>query len=128
MAVERTLSNPTVEVNNTVIAIKSGSLSVKNGKGNITIRPQSAGGDSIEVVITEDAETKKGMVKFTLLTTKTNVDYKNLWQSEREGVSIRLSEDSFTLSFRNMFIVNDPEVKFGADGEVEFEFEGQPAI
>ena len=127
MAVDRTLSNPTIELNDAVIAIKPNSLSYKSGKGDIGIRAQSAGGNSISIVKTENAETKKGMVKFVLLTTKGNIDDVKNWQDTEDGNTIRFSDGDFNLAFRNMFIISDPEVMTGADGEVELEFEGLPA-
>ena len=60
----RTLSNPTVQVNDDTIAIVPNSIEYKTGIGDKNVKSQSAGGNSIEVVITEDAETKKSMVIF----------------------------------------------------------------
>ena len=92
---EKTLANPVVEVNNVVIGIIPNSCTYKSGKGDKNVRPQSAGGDSIEIIVTENAETKKSMVKYSLYNTKTNVDYLKGWQSQSDGISIRLSESSF---------------------------------
>lgn len=123
-----TLSNPSIMVNNTVIGIIPNSLSAKSGKGNITLRPQSSGGNGIQVIKTVDAETKKGMVKFSVYNTKTNADLIQEWQDAVDGVTIRLSEDDFVLSFQRMFVMEDPELNFGADGNFEVTFEGQPAV
>ena len=124
---ERTLANPTIEVNNGVIGIKPNSLTFKSGKGDKKVRPQSAGGNSVEMVITEDAETKKGMVKFTLYNTKTNVDLLTAWQDSVEGNTVRFSDGEFVRSFRTMTVTSDPDISLGADGEFEAVFEGQPA-
>lgn len=124
----RTLANPTVEVNNSVIGIIPNSLSYKSGKGNVNLRPQSSGGDAIEVIRTVDAETKKGMVKFSLYNTKTNADNVEEWQDTIDGVTIRLSDGDFVKSFRRMFVMEDPEHNLGADGNIEVTFEGQPAV
>jgi hypothetical protein len=128
MAVQRTLANPTVEVNNGVIGIIPNSLSYKRGKGDVSVRPQSAGGNSIEIIRTENAETKKSMVKFSLYNTKANRDLITAWQDLVDGAAIRLSDGDFIESFRSMFIINDPEMNLGADGNVEVTFEGQPAV
>ena len=127
---ERTLSNPSVEVNNIVVGIKPNSTAFKSGKGDINVRPQSSGGDSIEIVRTEDAETKKSMVKFALYNTKTNSDNVLTWQenNKTEGNTIKLSDGDFVKSFRNMFLITDPEVALGADGELEVVFEGSPSL
>ena len=123
----KTLSNPTVEVGNDAISIVPNSLSYKKGKGDKNVRSQSAGGDSIEVVITENAETKKGMVKFSLYNTAVNQALLDSWQDSDE-TTIKLSQGSFTLSFRSMVVTSDPEVSTGADGSLEVAFEGQPAV
>jgi hypothetical protein len=125
---DRTLANPVVEVNNTIIAIVPNSLSFKDGKGNKTMRSQSSGGNAITIVVTTDAETKKGMVKFTLITTKQNDDLKSEWQDAVDGVAIRLSDGNWSKSFRRMHIMEEPEVTTGAEGSTEITFEGQPAV
>lgn len=123
-----TLANPTVEVNDTVISIVPNSLSFKTGRGDTNLRPQSAGGDSVEVIKTVDAETKKGMVKFSMITETGNVALVKTWQSLDDGVTIRLSDGDFLESFRRMHVMEDPEVTTGADGITEITFEGQPAV
>ena len=50
------------------------------------------------------------------------------WQDLGDGVTIRLSDDDFLVSFRRMHVMEDPEVTTGADGTTEITFEGQPAI
>lgn len=123
----RTLSNPTVEVNNIVIGIVPNSCSYKGGKGNKNVRPQSSGGDMVEMIVTEDAENKKSMVKFKLYPTLANIDYVKDWQELENGVAINLSDGDFTQQFRGMHITEDPEVALGADGELEITFEGKPS-
>lgn len=124
----RTLENPTVQINNITIPVKPNSLSYKTGRGDRNIRVQSAGGDSIETVMTEDAETKKSMIKATFLMTK-DIDASVIdWMDKRDENSIRLSEGDFTKSFRKMAVVSEPELNTGADGEVEVEFEGPPVL
>jgi hypothetical protein len=124
----RTLSNPSVEVNGETIGIVPNSLSYKDGRGNRTVRPESAGGNSINVVVTEDAETKKGMVKFSLYNTKVNDELKVSWQSTVDGNTVRFSDGDFVKPFRQMFVTEDPEVALGADGNMEIVFEGAPLI
>lgn len=121
-----TLSNPSVEVNNDAIAIIPNSLKYKKGKGDQKALPQSAGGNSIDIVQTVDAETKKGMVAFSLRNTKSNQDLLDSWQDGSN--TVRCSQDDFILSFRNMIVITDPEVATGADGSFEVMFEGSPAV
>ena len=125
------LSNPTVEINDITIRILPNTLSYKLGKGDVNIRAQSAGGNSVEAVITEDAETKISMVKFSLTVTDTNRDLVEGWQENRfqGGNTIRFSEKGSDkpLSFSGMVVMTDPEYSVGADSTVEIEFEGDAA-
>lgn len=127
MAVEKTLANPAIEVNDAAIGIVPNSCSYKTGKGDIKIRAQSAGGNSIDVVKTEDAETKISMVKFKLYNTRTNVGLVKGWQDSVNGNTINLSDGDFFEAFREMFVITDPEIMLGADGELEIEFNGRPS-
>lgn len=123
------LANPVVEINDKVIQIKGNSLSFKKGLGEKRVRTQSAGGNSIEVVSTEDAETKMSMVKFTLLSTNENVFLYEEWQSAGNGGNIvRMSEKNSDISipFRRMTLTSDNEIAVGAEGEFEVEFSGPP--
>lgn len=128
MAIERTLANPTIEVNDAAIAIVPNSCSYKKGKGDTKVRAQSAGGNSIDIVRTEDAETKISMVKFKLYNTRSNVALFTEWQDSVDGNTINLSDGNFIESFREMFVTTDPEVSLGADGELEVEFMGRPSL
>jgi hypothetical protein len=129
MAVQRTLANPTVTVNDQVIGIVPNSCSYKPGLGDVNVRAQSAGGRSIDVVVTENAETMISSVTFSLYNTQANVGYVRDWQNNTtNGNTITLSDGSFVESFREMFVVTDPEVSLGADGSVEVVFNGRPSL
>lgn len=120
----------TVEVNDQIIEIKPNSLAFKDGFGNMNVRHQTGGGDAGSKVITEDAETQVGMVKFTLLSTVVNDERKKTWlqlSRNEQGNVIRLSGTGFTRNFRNMRITEEPETAVGAEGEFEVMFEGDVA-
>ena len=123
------LSNPTVEINDQVISIIPNTLSYKRGAGDVNVRAQSAGGDSVQAVITENAETKIGMVKFSLAVTDANQEYVRTWQENKfnGGNTVRISSRVMNtpLSFTNMNVTSDPEFSIGADGTVEVEFLGE---
>lgn len=124
----RTLSNPTVQVNDVTIAIIPNSLSYKTGTGNKTVKSSSAGGDSIEIIVTDDVESKKSMVKFKLFTTAANLAAVKSW-TKLYSSTIRVSEAGAAVeSFSQMVIINEPERAIGADGELEVEWEGAPVL
>lgn len=128
MALGKTLANPTIQVNDSTISILPNTLSYKSGKGNVTSRAQSAGGNSISIVVTEDATTKVSMVKFKMINTKTNIELVEGWQdnSQTTGNTIRFSDGDLTKSFRAMNIEEDPEIMLTSDGEIDLVFKGLP--
>lgn len=124
-------ANPVIEINDDPIFIKPNSLVVKKGHGTTNVRAQSAGGGSIDTVDTEDAETKKSLIKFTLYTTSKNIDLYDEWHSYKENgnvVSISEKDGSLAISFVKMKVVSDNEISTGADGEFEVELNGPPVI
>ena len=124
---QRTLSNPTLEVNDDTIAIVPNSLSFKYGIGKKTVKGQSSGGNAIEMVISEDAETKKSMVKFKLFNTTKNFQLTKDWLSLFSN-TVAISERDFSVSLRDMVLTEEPEFTIGAEGEVELEWEGAPSL
>lgn len=125
------LSNPTIQVNDDTISIVPNSLSYKRGKGDVNVRAQSSGGGGSSTVVTENAETKVSMVKFSLFLTDANRSLIDTWQENRYngGNTIRFSERGSTipLSFSNMHVTTDPDYSVGADGSVEIELMGDAA-
>jgi len=124
----KTMANPTVEVNNDVIAIVPGSLSFNSGYGENKVKVASAGGNSKELYISQDVETQLGVVTFKLISAKHNIDKIDEWvklTSELNGNTINLSNADFTRAFTEMAVVNNPEVGSGTDAEVEIKFEGR---
>lgn len=124
---EKTLSNPTVEINDDVIAIIPNSLSYKPGLGDKAAKAQSAGGNAISIVVTEDAETKISMIKFKLYNTPANLTRVKDWNALYES-TIRIYEDDVTESFADCVITTEPERAVGADGELEVEWNGAPSL
>ena len=122
------LSNPNVQVNDVTIALVPNSFSYKKGQGQKSVRAQSAGGNAIEIVVAENAETKKSMVKFKLYNTEENFNLVGGWAENINGNTIRLSEGELQLSYRSMVVIDDPEYMIGADGDLEITFEGTPVL
>ena len=89
----------------------------------------SAGGSSVEPVVTENAESKKSMVKFKLLNTDNNFKLADYWLEQRTvGVTIDLSEGTIAEGFDKMIFITEPERMIGADGNLEIIFEGAPNV
>lgn len=130
MAATRGLADLAVEINDQLVEIKANSLSYKGGIGEVNVRHQTGGGDAGSTVITEDFETKVGMVKFSLLSTAANAERINEWgriTRDLNGNVVRLSGPGLTRNFAEMRLTSDPEVTVGSDADFEVIFEGRPA-
>ncbi len=124
---DKTLSNPSLVVNNDTIAYKPNSISYKKGLGEKDVKAQTAGGKSVSVVVVVNAETMISECKFKLENTATNINYVETWANSLAN-GIELSEGEITVSFTDMVLVTDPEFSLGADGELELEFKGAPVL
>ena len=122
----KTLSNPTVEVDDDTISILPNSLSYKEGQGDKNVRAESAGGSSITPIVTINAETKLSMCKFKMSNTERHLNQIKEWMAANDGVTISLSEGNIQVAFREMHVITEPERAIGADGELEIEFQGPP--
>ena len=121
------LSTATVVVNNETVAIVPNSLTIKTGRGENVVKTETYGAGSVEPVVFENLETKKGYVKFSLYPKDTSLEAILSYKSSKGNNTILVitSENSYT--FTNMALTNDPEINFSSDGEIELEFEGTPA-
>lgn len=124
------ISNPTITVDDEVIAIEANTFVFNEGAGTMNGRTQSAGGGAIETVFTEDVTTKRSVIRFGLLATPQNFEKVTRWQERsrgRTGLVIRASEGNFTRAWRDARVINDPDRSTGPDGKVEIEWNAAPA-
>ena len=120
------ISDPSVVVNDITVNVVPNSVSYKSGKGEQSVKVQSAGNGLVSVVTSTNVETKKGMVKFSVYSTEQAIQLKELWQSNGGGNVIELGSVNLTMSQGTM--VNDPEITLSDDGKVELEFQGAPLV
>jgi hypothetical protein len=120
------ISDPSVVVNDITVNVVPNSVSYKSGKGEQSVKVQSAGNGLVSVVTSTNVETKKGMVKFSVYSTEQAIALKELWQSNGGGNVIELGSVNLTMSQGTM--VNDPEITLSDDGKVELEFQGAPLV
>ena len=123
----RVLSDPTVLINNEVVAIVPNSLKFKLGRGESKVLPQSSGNGEIETVYSENVETKIGEVKLELRVTAKNIEVVEALKLNKSYNGISITEDDFNLTYNNMAMMNDPEIPATSDGKIELHFEGDPA-
>jgi len=120
------ISDPSVVVNDITVNVVPNSVSYKSGKGEQSVKVQSAGNGLVSVVTSTNVETKKGMIKFSVYSTEQAIALKELWQSNGGGNVIELGSVNLTMSQGTM--VNDPEITLSDDGKVELEFQGAPLV
>ena len=124
------LNDITILVNNQQIAYAADSLSWKDGFGDYAIRNAVVGGGQTEQVFSKDLSSKFGMVKFALPTTVDNEALKRAWKSNDNNNVVELigpTSGQFSKIFTQAAILEDPESNAATDGNIEIEFQSNPA-
>ncbi len=119
-----------VLVNNETVAYTADSLSWKDGFGEYAVRNAIVGGGQTEQVFSKDLATKVGMVKFSIPTTAENDKLKRQWKSNDNNNVVELvgpRGSNFTKIFTLAAILEDPESSAATDGNIEIEFNSNPA-
>ena len=128
MAVQ--MNDITLMVNNVAVAYTADSLSWKDGFGNYSVRNAIVGGGQTEQVFSKDLATKVGMVKFSMPTTAENDSLKRQWKANNNNNVVELvgpRGSGFTKIFTQASILDDPEASAATDGNIEVEFNSNPA-
>lgn len=120
------ISDPEVVANDITVFVVPNSVSYKSGKGESSVKVQSAGNGNVSVVNSTNVETKKSMLKFSVQSTTQAIALKEQWQNNRGGNVFELGSVNVTMSQATM--TNDPEIALTDDGVVEMEFEGAPMV
>lgn len=124
------LNDLTVLVNNTAVAYTADSLSKKDGLGDYSVRNAVVGGGQTEQVFSKDLSTKHGMVKFSLPSTPENEALVREWKANDNNNVVELvgpPGTNYSKVFTSAAIMEDPETNFGTDGNIEVEFQSNPA-
>ncbi len=128
MAVQ--MNDITILVNNNAIAYTADSLAWVDGFGTYAVRNAIIGGGETEQVFSKDLATKVGMVKFSIPTTAENDALKREWKSNDNNNVVELigpGGSNFTKIFTLASILDDPESSAATDGNIEIEFNANPA-
>lgn len=121
------ISNPVVKWNGQTLSVGANSVSYKLGKGDKVTRPFSAGGDAIEVVTTDNVETKISMLKFSLANTANAASIAQEMSNNLAENEFEVSEGDLIVTFTGMVLTTEPEVPLSQDGVIELDFSGLPA-
>ena len=122
------LATPQILVNGATVGIKPNSFDYDEGFGERNVRVKSAGGSSRQMVVTENVETQKSGIKFTLLTEDTSITIVRGWLALKDQNIIQAGDVGFDRVFNQAIITNVPKNMLGVDGEMEIEWESQPAV
>lgn len=121
------ISVPGVQVNNDPIAIVPNSMKIVPGDGEMKARSASVGDDSVEIIYTEDAESKIGECKFEMFPTDENITKIREWKSKKGTNFIAFSQkDGKSYSMATACLMNNTEIELSADGKISLEWQGQP--
>lgn len=124
------LSVPTIKVNNDVIGLVPNTFKYTSGDGDVTVRAASTGGINVVSVHTQDADTMKSTVMFSVFVTTDNILKVRDWKAAVAGNTVTATQrgigtqKDFSLAFKGMSVTNDPEINAAADGVIEIEMAG----
>ena len=127
---DKTLSVPTIKVNNDVIAIVPNTFTFSAGDGEVNVRAASTGGGNATSVHSENAETMIGKAKFSMYPTVDNIAKIRNWKAAvAENTLEALQAGSaggkdFSLAYKGMSVTNEPDFNAGADTVIEIEMAG----
>ncbi len=124
------LNDITILVNNQQIAYTADSLSWKDGFGEYNVRNAVVGGGQTERIFSKDLASKFGMVKFTMPSTIENEANKRAWKVNDDNNVVELigpPGSGFTKIFTEASILDDPETAAATDGNIEIDFNSNPA-
>jgi hypothetical protein len=122
------ITTPSVIINNVTIAILPNSLNYTEGFGEQSMRTQSAGGGSVDVVYSDNAESKMSSVNFDMINTAENIALARSWKANLNQNAISVVAPGFSRNFSNMALVSDYSVELSADGKISLEFMGNAAV
>lgn len=120
------LSTPAVYVDGQLVKVVPNSVRQPE-PGERSVTAVSAGGRSVAHVVGVNAETLKGRVSFALMVTGENVALVEGWSAKAnnaEPVTISIISAARTSSYEQMWMTEEPEYSYEAEGQVELTFEG----
>lgn len=123
-----TLARPTIVANNTPVQIVPNSVVYTEGKGEQSVRTQSAGGGLVELVISENVETNMSKLNFSLMPTEENIAIARSWKSNPGLNAFQVVQGSFSRTIGDATVTNDYDVELGADTVISIEIMGAAAV
>ena len=118
--------DPQIRINNETFGIVPNTLKLITGKGEATLKPQSAGNGSVEMVYSEDVETKIAKLMVAVYATSEKINKILELKNNRFNNYIAVNSTELNIILKNATLINDPEITLGNDGQAELEFHARP--
>lgn len=122
------ISTPSVIVNNLPTLIVPNSLKYTEGLGEQNMRTQSSGGGTVDIVYSDNAQSKMSKVTFDVINTSDNIALVRQWKTNLNQNAISIIGTGFSRNFSNMALTSNYEVTLGADTVIALEFMGNAAV
>lgn len=127
-----TLSDPTITVNDDVVAIVPGSFNITEGLGEQKVLSQSVGGGKRVQVYSDNPAEAFSKVTFELMTTVANVALARAWKKNANnnviGASESTTDGNFQRTFTQAALINDYDISFEPEGKIPLEFNANEAV
>lgn len=123
-------STPILVINNQAVFIVPGSLEFTEGQGEQQVRTQSGGGGTVQLVYSDNAETKISDVKFKIFSTVANIGLARSWKlnGSNNVISATHPTEDISRTFPNASLVNQYTIQANPEGVLELEFKTAQAI
>lgn len=127
---EIVLVSASVEIDDEALTVEGGSLTIKEGQGEATVKAATRGG-RVVIVTSEDVTTKVGMVKFDMPASIASLDLARDIKARGAGRVVRVSGldgqgNRLGRTMTQAIMTNDPEKAIQNEGKLTLEFSGAP--
>ena len=118
--------DPQIRINNETFGIVPNTIKLTTGQGESVLKPQSSGNGKVQMVYSEDIETKTAKLMVSVYATKEKIDSIIALKQNRASNYIAINSDELNIILKDATLTNDPEITLGNDGQAELEFSAAP--
>lgn len=126
------ISNASVVINNSPVAISPNTLTFTEGLGEQAIRAASSGGEQTEQVYSDNVEMRYSTIKFEMPSTLENIALARDWKVNKNQNLVQISgrtvDGTLTRTFSQAALLGEHEVPLTTDGNIALEFRANPSV
>lgn len=115
-----------IKINNEIIAIVPNSVERRYGRGEITVKTQTAGNGVVDTVHTLNNETAKSFFKCSLRVLPGYISKVDEWKINIGMNTIEYFTADIKETYEHCSVINDVTFPDSNDGVISIEFEGDP--